>query len=191
MAEKLVTDYASKGLQVVIVNPSRVYGPGKESFSNPFDRILKAALKDRPVIIPGCPEVLANYCYIDDVVDGHILAMKYGKAGERYILGGENISYRQLINIVKENISVQNAIAMPLALMKIVGYFQLLWFYLTKKQPLFTPSTIERLFNDAQFNCNKAITELNYRITPFRQGIHQTICHLKNQNLCEPLNLTQ
>jgi NAD+-dependent farnesol dehydrogenase len=188
MAEKLVIDYVSKGLHAVIVNPSRVYGPGKECYSNVIDRYLKAVLKYQPVVIPGCLEVIANYSYIDDVINGHILAMNYGKAGDRYILGGENISYRQLINIVKENISVQNAIAIPLPLMKLAGYFQVLWFYLTKKQPSFTPSTIKRYFTEAAFNSNKAITELNYRITPFRQGIYQSICHLKNQNVCEPLN---
>jgi hypothetical protein len=65
--------------------------------------------------------------------------------------------------------------------MKLAGYCQLLLFYLTKKQPAFTPSTVKRLFNHAEFNCNKAISELNYRITPFRQGMYQTIHHLKKQ----------
>src|SRR5262249_4338267 len=129
MAEKLVVDFAARGLHAVIVNPSRVYGPGIESFSNPFDRLLNAVLKDRPIIIPGCHDVAANYSYIDDVVNGHILAMKHGKPGQRYILGGENISYRQFIDVVKENIPLQNAIAVPLPVMKVAGVIQLLLFY--------------------------------------------------------------
>jgi nucleoside-diphosphate-sugar epimerase len=181
MAEKLVLDFAAKGLHAVIVNPSRVYGPGVESLSNPFDRLIKAILKDRPLIIPGCHNVVANYSYIDDVVNGHILAMKNGRAGERYILGGENISYRQFINGVKENISFQNAIAVPLPVMKLAGLLQLLLFYITRRQPSFTPSSVGRLFSNAEFNCNKAIRELNYSITPFRKGIYQTIHHLKNK----------
>jgi nucleoside-diphosphate-sugar epimerase len=186
MAEKLVIEFASRGLHSMIVNPSRVYGPGNDSYSNPFDRMLKAVLNDRPVFTPGCPDVFANYSYIDDVVEGHILAMKNGKPGERYILGGENISYSQLLNIIKENVSVSNAIPVPLPVMKFFGFIQLLFFYLTKKQPAFTPSAITRYFRNTEFNCNKAISELNYRITPFRKGMYQTIHHLKNQMYANP-----
>jgi len=182
IAERLVFDYAAKGLQALIVNPSRVYGVGNETYSNPFTRFLKPLLKGKFIAIPKCPDVIANYSYIEDVVEGHILAMKYGKTGERYILGGENISYRQLLDIIREIIPGRNAIAIPKPLLKAAGYLQLLRFYLTKKQPAFTPSAIDRYYTNTSFNCQKAIEELNYKITPFRKGISYTIHHLKQNN---------
>jgi len=66
--------------------------------------------------------------------------------------------------------------------LKAAGYLQLLRFYLTKKQPAFTPSAIDRYYTNTSFNCQKAIEELNYKITPFRKGISYTIHHLKQNN---------
>jgi nucleoside-diphosphate-sugar epimerase len=179
MAEKLVMDYAAKGLHALIVNPSRVYGPGIETYSNPFTRFLKASIKGKMVAIPKCPDVIANYSYVRDVVNGHILAMKYGQPGERYILGGENISYKEMLSVVKELLPEGRPIAVPKMLLKAAGGMQLLKFYFTKKQPAFTPSAISRYYSNTAFNCGKAIKELNYKITPFKKGITETILHLK------------
>ncbi|PWT93035.1 MAG: hypothetical protein C5B54_02500 [Acidobacteria bacterium] len=181
MAEKLVFDYANKGLNALIVNPSRVYGPGYESFSNPFTKFLKALLKWRPIVVPRCPNVVGNYGYLDDVVEGHMLAMKYGKAGERYILGGENVSYRELLRIVRTEIPGRVVVAVPKVLLKIAGTIQVILFYFTKTQPAFNSSAIDRYYVNAAFSCQKAIAELNYKITPFKQGMTDTIYHLKQK----------
>ena len=182
MAEKLVLDYAARGMNALIVNPSRVYGEGNETYSNPFTRLLKSLLAGEFIAIPKCPDVISNYSYIEDVVQGHLLAMKHGKAGERYILGGENISYRQLMEIIRETIPGRNAIPIPKPLLKIAGGIQLLIFHLTKKQPSFTPSAIDRYYRNTTFSCEKAIAEINYHITPFRKGISDTIHHLKQKS---------
>lgn len=181
MAEKLVMDYAGRGLHALIVNPSRVYGPGIGTYSNPFARFLTALLRGRPLIIPKCPAVVANYAYVRDVVDGHILAMHFGKAGERYILGGENVSYRELLSAVTEMIPGGIVIPMPKSLMKVAGGLQIMRFHVTRKHPSFTPSAIDRYYTNAAFSCQKAICHLDYKITPFRQGIASTINELKKQ----------
>ena len=179
MAEKLVMDYAAKGLHALIVNPSRVYGPGVETYSNPFTRFLRALIKGKIVPVPKCPDVTANYSYVHDVVDGHILAMKYGQAGERYILGGENISYKQMLSYIREVLPKGHTIWLPKLVLQAAGGMQLLRFYLTRKQPAFTPSAINRYYSNTAFSCQKAIDQLNYKITPFKQGITETITHLK------------
>jgi nucleoside-diphosphate-sugar epimerase len=181
MAEKLVMDYAAKSLHALVVNPSRVYGAGNETYSNPFTRFFKALIKGKIVPVPKCPDVVANYSYVHDVVEGHILAMKHGRRGERYILGGENISYSELFKIVRAILPGRNLIAIPKVLLKLVGRIQLARFYLTKKQPAFTPSAINRYYSNTAFSCQKAIEELNYKITPFKDGMIETIHHLKQQ----------
>jgi len=187
MAEKLVKEYAANGLNALIVNPSRVYGPGSETFSNPFTRLLKAVIKGKPIPVPKCPDVVANYSYVHDVVAGHILAMKFGKAGERYILGGENVSYRKFEEVVRGVIPVY-VIAMPKFLLKIAGAMQLIRFFITNKPPVFTPSTVDRYYTDTAFSCRKAIEQLNYHVTPFKEAMTATIHHLNQKNY-EPASM--
>jgi nucleoside-diphosphate-sugar epimerase len=188
IAEKLVKEYAANGLNALIVNPSRVYGPGSDTFSNPFTRLLKAVIKGKPIPIPKCPDVVANYSYVHDVVAGHILAMKFGKAGERYILGGENVSYRRFVEVVREVTPLRNVIAMPKFLLKVAGVLQLIRFFATNKPPVFTPWTVDRYYTDTAFSCRKAIDQLHYHITPFKEAITATIHHLKQKNY-EPTSM--
>jgi nucleoside-diphosphate-sugar epimerase len=181
MAEKLVLDYVAKGLNALIVNPTRVYGPGIETYSNFFTRFLNAFLKRKLIPLPSCSDVVGNYSYVNDVVDGHLLAMKYGKAGERYILGGENISYGQLLQVVREIIPGKVVIKIPKKILQGIGALQILRFHLTKKQPALTPSAIERYYLNAAFSCRKAVEELHYKVTPFAKGIADTIHQLKQK----------
>jgi hypothetical protein len=107
--------------------------------------------------------------------------MKYGKAGENYILGGENISYRQFLQVVREVIPSGKTIAIPKLVLKMAAALQMLRFLITKKQPAFTPCTIHRYYANTAFSSQKAIQELNYKITPFKRGMLDTIHHLKQQ----------
>ncbi|HET9825282.1 MAG TPA: NAD-dependent epimerase/dehydratase family protein [Chitinophagaceae bacterium] len=182
IAEKLVKEYAANGLNALIVNPSRVYGPGNATFSNPFTRLLKAAIKGNPIPIPQCPDVVANYSYVHDVVEGHILAMKFGKQGERYILGGENVSYRRFVEVVGEVIPVKSVLPIPKFLLKVAGLLQLARFAITKKPPTFTPATVDRYYTNTAFSCRKAMEQLHYHVTPFKQAMTNTIHHLKQNN---------
>ena len=92
-AERLILERAAQGINVVIVNPTRVYGPGLLSTSNGVTRLIRLYIKGRFRFLPGSGNSIGNYVFIDDVVNGHLLALEYGKAGEKYILGGENVSY--------------------------------------------------------------------------------------------------
>lgn len=92
LAELEVADFAKKGLLIVIVNPSKVYCEGSIIDSNTVSKMEAGYMNGKWRIIPGNGEMVSNYVYLDDVVNGHIAAMKYGSPGHRYILGGENIS---------------------------------------------------------------------------------------------------
>jgi len=101
MAEKAVKDYVLKGMNISIVHPSRVYGPGVLSKSNSVTIMVKNFLRGLWRIIPGNGKKMGNYVYIDDVVEGHIAAMEKGQAGEQYILGGENASYSHFFHTIR------------------------------------------------------------------------------------------
>jgi dihydroflavonol-4-reductase len=78
---------------VVIVNPSHVLGAGDKNRRHDSIVTLVAQRK-----IPFSVAGGLNIVHIDDVVQGHLGAFDKGKRGERYILGGENISHTELIS---------------------------------------------------------------------------------------------
>jgi dihydroflavonol-4-reductase len=97
MAEMEVQRFVARGLDAVIVNPAVVLGAGdlNRISGNTVIYVSRGFLKVAP---PGG----SNVVHIADVVAGHLAALKLGRSGERYILGGENISHRRLIETIAE-----------------------------------------------------------------------------------------
>ena len=94
-AELEIQSVVAQGLDVVITNPSFVVGPGDiyRTKNSPF---VYLSTKRAPFIPTGG----VNIVHIDDVVQGQLAALEYGKRGERYILGNENITFKSLIEVV-------------------------------------------------------------------------------------------
>jgi nucleoside-diphosphate-sugar epimerase len=104
LAELEVQKFVKQGLPVVIVNPSRVYGEGPITDSNTVGKMVSGYLKGTWRFIPGNGEQVANYAFLDDVVAGHIAAMDRGVIGERYILGGHDISFNDFFKTLQAHI---------------------------------------------------------------------------------------
>ncbi len=92
LAEQEVQKAAAGGLDVVIVNPSVVFGAG-DVYRQTSSVIVQAARGRVRALVQGG----LNLVHIQDVVDGHLAAWKRGRCGERYILGGENMTYVELL----------------------------------------------------------------------------------------------
>ncbi len=180
LAELEVNAYFKKGLNVVIVNPSRVFGEGPITDSNTVSKMIKGYLKGSWRVIPGSGERVANYAFLDDVIHGHIAAMENGKAGERYILGGEDISFNEFFETLG---SVSNEpkkmIRIPQKLIKLFSEFELLKTKITGWAPFFLPEFADRLKYDQKYSSNKAIEQLNYSITPFATGLEKTVHYIQ------------
>jgi len=182
-AEELVKEYGRRGLFAVIVAAPRVYGPGHACNGNTINILLKNTLSMRLAFVPSCDNVVANYAFVDDVVDGHFLAMERGLGGEKYILGGENLSYRSFFQTIKENANKRiKIIRIPKILLKIWSFLYMCFCGLVGKETHISPKVVDRLTQNRALSCDKAVKELNYSITPFAEGIQKTILHLKNKN---------
>lgn len=179
-AEKIAVDYRSKGLEVVIVNPTRVYGPGKLSESNSVTRIIKLYMSGIWRINPGNGKSVGNYVYVDDVAEGHILAAMHGRGGERYILGGENHSFTSLFDTIGEVSGKKRILVrLPAGLMKaIVGTITCFSGALRVSPPI-TRDFLDKYLRDWIMTSEKAERELGYRITPLSEGVTLTIDWLK------------
>lgn len=88
LAELEVQKAVAQGLDVVTVNPGLVVG-AEDIYRQTNSLISQIAAQKLPFLISGG----FNFVHIDDVVEGHLAAWQLGKCGERYILGGENLSY--------------------------------------------------------------------------------------------------
>ncbi|HET7899276.1 MAG TPA: NAD-dependent epimerase/dehydratase family protein [Flavisolibacter sp.] len=180
-AEELVKEYVRRGLPAVIVALPRVYGPGLATKGNPVSQFIRKTLRRGFAFVPSAKNIVGNYVYIDDVVNGHFDALEKGENGEKYILGGENISYQQLFETVakasEKNLKI---IAVPVALLKLWSALVFSLNYLTGRHTHLSPKVVKRLLQNRAVTSEKAVRQLNYQITPFAQGIEQTIHHLNN-----------
>jgi dihydroflavonol-4-reductase len=97
LAEQEVQKAVAQGLDVVIVNPTLVFGPG-DIYRQGSSIITQVAEKRLSVVAKGG----INCVHITDVVEGHLAALECGRTGQRYILGGENLTHQQLLEMIAE-----------------------------------------------------------------------------------------
>ena len=179
-AEQLCIEYNKKGLNVVIVNPSRVYGPGFLNKSNSLTIMIRNYINGKWRIIPGNGSQTGNYVFIDDVISGHILALEKGKSGEKYILGGSNITYNDFFDLLaKVSGKKFKMFHLPLFLMIIVAKFELFMADNFGKKPLITPPWVKRFQQNRPLSSEKAKKEIQYSPTPLEIGIKNTINWLR------------
>jgi nucleoside-diphosphate-sugar epimerase len=163
-------------IEVIIVNPTRVYGPGLMSESNGVTVMIKKYLKNNWRFLPGTGNQSGNYAFVEDVVDGHILAMQRGKPGERYILGGANLSYIQLFNLVRESsLTSKRLFRIPYWTMITASHAMQLIARLTGRPPLIVPDLVRKFNHEWIVSSEKAIREIGYSPISASEGIRMTV----------------
>lgn len=118
LAEKLVLQLAADGLPVVIVNPSTPIGPGDVKPTPTGQTILDAARGRMPAYV----DTGLNIVHVDDVAAGHLQAFRHGRIGERYVLGGQDMSLKEILTLVSRlvgrippRVRLPHALVMPIA----------------------------------------------------------------------------
>ncbi|MFC0263768.1 NAD-dependent epimerase/dehydratase family protein [Fontibacter flavus] len=182
VAEQMVLKASKPGFETVVVNPPRVYGPSMIG-NNPVNNLVKGFLKRRFYFVPGDGSYEANYAFIDDVVNGHILAMEKGRPGQRYILGGENHSYNSFYQVLEKELHLKrNAVGMPRGLMSTVAAVSETMSELFGKAPFITGPMVNKLYSNRLLSVNKAANELGYIVTPLAEGLRKTIQFINHSN---------
>ena len=180
IGEDLAFQYARQGLNVVVVSPSKVFGPGNVSHSLTANAVIKRFLNNGFAIIPSPGTYKACFAYIDDVVNGHLLAMEKGRSGEKYILGGINISYRDFFDRIRSlSFCKGKIIQFSKAIVKVWAFLQQLRYRILGIPPQFPVKAVDILFSNYTFSSEKASRELGYKITPLDDALNKTINHFK------------
>jgi dihydroflavonol-4-reductase len=155
-------------LPAVIVNPTTPIGP-RDIRPTPTGRILLDAARGR---IPAFVDTGLNFAHVDDIAEGHLLAFERGRIGERYILGGQNLSLQELLAAVAgltgrraPRIKLPRGPLFPLAFgAEAVARF-------TGKEPLLTVDGLRMSRYQMFFTSAKAERELGYRNRPYQEGV--------------------
>jgi nucleoside-diphosphate-sugar epimerase len=182
-SEKAAIEYNSENMDVIIVKPSRTYGPANLPISNSVTRIIRLYGMGLWRIIPGDGESIGNYVFIGDVISGLILAAMNGKGGERYILGGENLTYREFFNIIGDVYGRRRKLlTLKEPCLKRIVRIAGIYSGIIRKPPFISGEWIDKYLQNWILSSSKAESQLNYKITPFRDGAEKTILWLKSKS---------
>jgi nucleoside-diphosphate-sugar epimerase len=181
-AESRIKDFVNlHKLNVVIVSPTRVYGPfifGEPSSTTlMIDQFVNHGWR----FYPGTGKELGNYAYIEDVAIGHILAMEKGQKGHTYILGGENCDYVSFYRMLGKIAGIKRKmLRIPLWVQFFIARFQLFLAEQFGKEPMITPKWIAKGKYNWEVSSEKAVRELGLPVTPLEEGLKKTVEYVKS-----------
>jgi dihydroflavonol-4-reductase len=161
-----------EGLDAVIVCPTGVIGPYDFRRSEMGNVILDAARRKTALYVDGA------YDFVDvrDVADGLIQASEKGRSGESYILSGQKISVRYLLETVREVTGhAFPKFKIPFSLAEISSRFTPAYYRWRKTKPKFTPYSLEVLQSNSDISHAKASRELDYAPRPLYASITDTV----------------
>ncbi len=182
-ADKLIINKYATKIPVCIVCPTRVFGPGELSESNSVTRLIDLYIRGKFRFLPGNGRSVGNYVYVEDVINGMMLAFEKGRPGERYILGGTNISYREFFLIIS-GLTSKNYRMIKLPVFVIVGIAGImkLMAIVFRIPPIITPGWARNYLCNWSVSSKKAIKELGYKPQPIEEGLSRTIVWLQKKN---------
>jgi len=173
LAEEVARDFARQGLPVVIVNPAAPVGVGDHK-PTPTGQMIVDFLQGRMF---GYVDTGMNIVDVEDVAAGHLLAAERGRVGERYILGGENLTLKQVLDLLAE------VSGRPLVRWRIPHSVALAWAYVDvalarlnrRHVPAATPDKVRLSRQKEYYDSSKAVRELGFRPTPARQALRKSV----------------
>ncbi|HVT50453.1 MAG TPA: hopanoid-associated sugar epimerase [Dongiaceae bacterium] len=172
-AEALVKRMVKEqGLPAVIVHPSTPIGP-RDVKPTPTGKIVVEAAKGR---MPAFVDTGLNVVHVDDVAEGHLLALERGEIGGQYILGAENLSLAQILATVAEIVhrpapkwKLPHDMVMPIA------YLAEFWAWLTGREPFVTRDGVRLARKMMYFSSDHAKQALGYRPRPAKIAIADAV----------------
>jgi dihydroflavonol-4-reductase len=167
-----VQEAMKEGLDAVIVCPTGVIGPYDYRSSEMGSLIRDCAEQKPQMYVDGA------YDFVDvrDVAEGIILAGEKGRTGESYILSGERISVRYLLETIREVTGKGFfVLKIPFYLACFLARYTPVYYRLTHTKPRFTPYSLETLRSNSVISHSKAERDLGYRPRPLRQALADTI----------------
>ncbi|HXY98534.1 MAG TPA: hopanoid-associated sugar epimerase [Stellaceae bacterium] len=182
LAEEVVRDLVrQKGLPAVIVNPSTPIGP-RDVKPTPTGRMIVEAASGR---MPAFVDTGLNLVHVDDVAQGHLLAEQKGRIGERYILGGENLTLKEILGRIALLTGRRPPLlALPIPAIWPVALLAEAAARVTGREPFVTRDGLRMARHKMFFTAQKAERELGYHARPADAGLADAIAWFRRAGMC-------
>jgi dihydroflavonol-4-reductase len=182
MAEEVVRGLVQeKRLPAVIVNPSTPVGPGDVK-PTPTGRLIVEAASGR---MPAFVDTGLNIVHVDDVAAGHLLAEERGTIGERYILGGEDLTLAEILRRIAVLVGRRPpTVSIPIPAIWPIAIGAEIWANLTGREPFVTRDGLRMARKKMFFSSAKAERDLGYRPRPAQQALEDAIAWFKAAGMC-------
>jgi len=172
LAEQVVIEAARAGAPAVIVNPSTPVGPGDVKPTPTGQLVLDAAAGRMPAYV----DTGLNIVHVDDVAAGHLLAFHRGRIGERYILGGEDMTLRQILVYIAQLVGRKPPrVRLPYGAVLPVAYLAEAVAKFTGRSGRVTLEGVRMSRKHMFFASVKAVHELGYGWRPPVQAFYDAI----------------
>jgi dihydroflavonol-4-reductase len=178
LAEQVVREAALSGMPVVIVNPSTPIGPGDIKPTPTGQLVLDAAAGRMPAYV----DTGLNIVHVDDVAAGHLLAFHHGLPGERYILGGQDMTLREILFEIAQLVGRKPPrIRLPTAVVFPIAYVAEAVARVTGRPGRITLEGVRMARKRMFFSSDKARRELGYQWRPPTDALRDAIAWLREQ----------
>lgn len=172
IAENEARIFITRGLPVVIVNPTLVIGINDIKPTPSGQMIIDVVRQKMPGYIDGG----VNIVDVEDVARGHILAAKKGRVGERYLLGNTNVTVYDYLKRIADIAGVKPpSLKIPYRVALALGHLFELGASITKKPPVVTASEVRIGKMTEWYDCSKAVQELGLPQTPIDVTIKKAL----------------
>ena len=172
LAEKEVLDAAKKGFPAIVAMPTTPVGPGDWK-PTPTGKIILDFLNGK---MPGYVETGLNFVGVEECAAGHLLVAEKGKVGERYLLGGENLTLKQLLD------TLAKITGLPAPRMKIphglalgVAYASTAFSRLIGKEPQIPVEGVKIARHMMFVDCTRAQRELGFQVGPVAAALERAV----------------
>ena len=167
---RLVSD---EGIPAVIVNPSAPIGP-RDLKPTPTGRIIVDAANGK---IPAYVDTGLNFVHVEDVAQGHLDAFEKGKVGERYILGGQNMTLIEMLTSICDQVGRKPpVIKIPHRLLLPVAHIaETISVFTGKWEPFVTVDSVKMASKKMYFSSQKAETLLGYKSRPAETAVNDAV----------------
>jgi dihydroflavonol-4-reductase len=173
LAEQAALRLAEEGLPIVIVNPAAPIGPW-DAKPTPTGKIVLDFLTGR---MPSYIETGLNVVHVEDVAQGHLLAALKGHVGERYILGGENLSLKAILDLLAEETGLPAPrFKTPIALAYVVGALDAVRLALFGGEAQVPLDAVRMAKYKMYYDSSKAWNELSMPRTSARTALRDAAC---------------
>jgi dihydroflavonol-4-reductase len=180
LAEEAAREFIRAGAPVVIVNPSTPVGPGDLKPTPTGQMVLDAAAGRSPAYV----DTGLNIVHVDDVAAGHLQAFERGRIGERYILGGENMTLREILTqITRLAGRSPPRVRLPHAALLPIAYASEALARVTGAATRVTVEAVRLARKHMYFSSAKAVRELGYSWRPPSAAFEDAIAWFRKEGL--------